>query len=166
MATHMTPFPRSSLLKGGKLPVRLRSTLALWHSSRMPISVCVLKRSRPSNELAAHARLLGLIRGPAAENFWTGGENYRRDGACRLPPCSLAVNSGLHDSKGGKVAAKGSLRRCRVTLLKMYLPTGMLGSSQSGKCSARKAFYRCTRRVLIEAAYSVSALPRLRASSA
>jgi hypothetical protein len=31
MATHMTSFPRSSLLKGGKVPVGSRSTLALWH---------------------------------------------------------------------------------------------------------------------------------------
>jgi hypothetical protein len=30
MATHMTSFPRSSLLKGGKVAVRPRSTLALW----------------------------------------------------------------------------------------------------------------------------------------
>jgi hypothetical protein len=31
MATHMTSFPRSSLLKGGTVAVRPRGTLALWH---------------------------------------------------------------------------------------------------------------------------------------
>jgi len=30
MATHMTSFPRSSQLKGGKVPIAAR-TLALWH---------------------------------------------------------------------------------------------------------------------------------------
>jgi hypothetical protein len=31
MATHTTSFPRSSLLKGGKVPIAARVTLALWH---------------------------------------------------------------------------------------------------------------------------------------
>ena len=34
MATHMTSFPRSNLLKGGKVPVSTRITLALWHLER------------------------------------------------------------------------------------------------------------------------------------
>jgi hypothetical protein len=38
----------------------------------MSINAWVLMRSRPSNQLAAHARLLELTRGPAAENFWVG----------------------------------------------------------------------------------------------
>jgi hypothetical protein len=31
MATHMTSFPRSSLLKGDKVLVAARVTLALWY---------------------------------------------------------------------------------------------------------------------------------------
>jgi hypothetical protein len=72
MAMHTTSFPSSSLLKGGKGPVRPCSTLALWHLEDVHhrLRGDALKGVEPCR--FAHARLLVLTRGPAAENFWIG----------------------------------------------------------------------------------------------